>query len=60
MPIKQESILEAFAAVAIRLDADEMEVEYEEGHEQIYAFKGEAGLGIGRLPRGAPRGGHSW
>jgi hypothetical protein len=47
---ERESILEFFAGEAIRLGADELEVEYDDGKDQIYALKGGSGFGIGRIP----------
>ena len=50
MPEERESILEFFAAEAIRLGADELEVEYDEGKDHIYALKGGSGFSIASLP----------
>jgi hypothetical protein len=50
MSIEKDSILERFAVEAIRLGADEMEIEYEDGQEMIFAVKNGLGFGIGRLP----------
>lgn len=50
MPEEQESILEFFAAEAIRLGADELEVEYDEGEDHIYALKSGSGFTIASLP----------
>jgi hypothetical protein len=50
MPEEQESILEFFAAEAVRLGADELEVEYDEGKDHIYALKGGSGFTIASLP----------
>ena len=43
------SILEELAAKAIRLGAEELEVEYKDGFEEILAIAGDFGFGIGRL-----------
>ena len=50
----QESLLEWFAAEAVRLDADEIEFEYRDGHEEITAMKNGFGFGIGRIPSSTP------
>ena len=46
MTQKQTSVLEELAATAIRSGADELEVEYKDGYEVVYAMKGGAGTGI--------------
>ena len=43
------SILEKFAAQAIRLGARQLEVEYKDGYEEFSAMAGDFGFGIGRL-----------
>jgi hypothetical protein len=43
------SIVDHFAAKAIRLGADRLEVEYKDGREQIDACKQALGFGIGSL-----------
>jgi len=43
------SILEKFAAEAIRLGAEQLEVEYKDGYEELSAIAGDFGFGIGRL-----------
>jgi hypothetical protein len=50
MPDEPESLLEFFAAKAIRLGFDELEVEYDDGSDQICALKGGSGIGIGSIP----------
>ncbi len=50
MPEERESILEFFAAEAVRLGADELEVEYDEGEDHIFALKGGSGFSIASLP----------
>jgi hypothetical protein len=54
MSVERESILEHFASEAVRLGADEIEVEYKDGHEHIFATKNGVGFGIGRLLSSAP------
>jgi hypothetical protein len=43
------SILEKFAAEAVRLGAEQLEVEYKDGYEEVLAIAGDFGFGIGRL-----------
>jgi hypothetical protein len=50
MPEERASILESLAAEAIRLGFNELEVEYDDGRDQIYAQKDGFGLGIASLP----------
>jgi len=50
MPEERESILEFFAAEAIRLGADELEVEYDDGEDRIYALKSGSGFTIASIP----------
>jgi hypothetical protein len=47
--IQHVSILERFAAEAIRLGAELLEVEYKDGYEEVLAISGAFGVGIGRL-----------
>jgi hypothetical protein len=42
-------ILGEFAAEAIRLGAERLEVEYKDGYEEVLAIVGEFGFGVGRL-----------
>ncbi|MGZ8484032.1 MAG: hypothetical protein ACXW6R_08880, partial [Candidatus Binatia bacterium] len=42
---EQIGILEGLAAEAIRCGADMIEVEYDEGYEEVYIRKGNIGLG---------------
>lgn len=49
MTAQHVSILEKFAAEAIRLGADQLEVEYKDGYEELSAIAGDFGFGIGRL-----------
>lgn len=48
------SIVDHFAAKAIRLGADGLEVEYKDGREQIDACKQSLGFGIGSLDSSDP------
>jgi hypothetical protein len=43
------SILEECAAEAIRLGAEQLEVEYKDGYEELSAIAGDFGFGIGSL-----------
>jgi len=43
------SVLEKFVLEAIEAGADEVEVEYKDGYELIFALKNGVGFGIGRL-----------
>ena len=43
------SVVERLAREAIRLGADALEVEYKNGHEQVFAVKGGMGYGIASL-----------
>ena len=49
MTAQHVSILEKFAAKAIRLGAEQLEVEYKDGYEELSAIAGDFGFGIGRL-----------
>jgi hypothetical protein len=49
MTAQHVSILEKFAAEAIRLGAEQLEVEYKDGFEELSAIAGDFGFGIGRL-----------
>jgi len=49
MTAQHVSILEKFAAEAIRLGAEQLEVEYKDGYEELSAIAGDFGFGIGRL-----------
>ncbi len=49
MTAQHVSILERFAAEAIRLGAEQLEVEYKDGYEELSAIAGDFGFGIGRL-----------
>ncbi len=50
MVLKHTSIVEQLASEAIRLGADMLEVEYKNGHEEVFALKGGVGFGIARFP----------
>ena len=49
MTAQQVSVLETFTAGAIRLGAEQLEVEYKDGYEEFSAMAGDFGFGIGRL-----------
>ena len=49
MTERHVSILEEFAAEAIRLGGEQLEVEYKDGYEELSAIAGDYGFGIGRL-----------
>jgi hypothetical protein len=49
MTAQHVSILEKFAAEAIRLGAQQLEVDYKDGYEELSAVAGDFGFGIGRL-----------
>jgi len=49
MTAQHLSILEKFAAEAIRLVAEQLEVEDKDGYEEFSAIAGDFGFGIGRL-----------
>jgi len=54
MVAKHESIVERLATKAIGLGADLLEVEYQDGHEQVFAARGEMGAGIASFPSSSP------
>ena len=43
------------AREAVDLGADALEVEYQDGHDEVVAYKGAAGREIARFPSGAPQ-----
>jgi len=49
MNIQHVGTLERFAAKAIRLGAELLEVEYKDGYEEVFAATGALGSEIGRL-----------
>jgi hypothetical protein len=49
MTAQHVSILETFAAQAIRLGAEQLDVEYKEGYEEVTAIARDLGFGICRL-----------
>src|SRR5712691_3879827 len=49
MTAQHGSVLEKFVAEAIRLGAEQLEVEYKDGYEELSAIAGDFGFGIGRL-----------
>jgi hypothetical protein len=48
------SILDNLVAKAIDIGADALEVEYNDGCEEVYARKGNTGIGIAMLPSDGP------
>lgn len=54
MVAKHESIVERLATQAIGLGADHLEVEYKDGHEQVFATKGGVGTGIASFRSSSP------
>jgi len=55
MVSKETSILERFAAKVIRLGVEELEVEYKDGYEEVFAVKGALGVGIASLRSSSPQ-----
>jgi len=49
MPRDKKTILEQVAMKAIRLGADELEVDYKDGREVVFAMKSGIGVGIANL-----------
>lgn len=54
MPPKKGAILEPLVAKAIRLGADQLEVEYKDRCEEVFAMKSGFGLGIASLRSSSP------
>jgi len=52
---KQGGILIELLSEVVRLGADGLEVEYEDGHEEVMAFKGNTGVGIASISSGSPQ-----
>jgi hypothetical protein len=48
-PTEQKSIVQGLVAKAIRCGADMIEVEYDEGYEEVYIRKDNLALGIDRF-----------
>jgi hypothetical protein len=46
---KKDSPLTKIASKAIEVGASELEIEYKDGHEEIFAMKGVQGFGLARL-----------
>ena len=55
MVFKQKNIVEQIAAEAIRLGVEELEVEYKDGYEEVFAVKGAVGFGIASLRSSSPQ-----
>ena len=54
MASKKRASLEQLAEQAVRLGADELEVEYKAGCEEVFAMKSNYGLGIASLRSSSP------
>jgi hypothetical protein len=54
MARKKEAILEPLIAKVIGLGADQLEVDYKDGSEQVFAMKSGVGLGIASFPSSSP------
>jgi hypothetical protein len=54
MPAKYEAILDELIAEAVRLDASALEVEYDEGFEEVVVFRGVTGWGMRQLRSSSP------
>ena len=54
MPVEHDAILDELIAEAIRLDATALEVEYDEGFEEIVVFRGVTGWGMRQLRSSSP------
>jgi hypothetical protein len=50
----KHSIVERLASEAIRLGAKTLEIEYNDGHDEVFAATGEVGYGITRLRSTSP------
>jgi hypothetical protein len=50
---EERAVLVDLVTEAVRLGADGLEVEYDDGHEEVTAFKGNTGVGIARFPSGS-------
>ena len=50
MPEDDQKILDSLVAKAIELGAHVLEIEYKDGYEEVYALKGNTGVGIAMLP----------
>jgi hypothetical protein len=54
MAPQHESIIERLAVQAIRLGADNLEVDYKDGEERVFAAKGGTGHGIASFRSSSP------
>jgi len=50
----QDRVLRRLVAEAVRLRADTLTIEYEDGQEEVAAWRGAIGQGIARLPSSSP------
>lgn len=57
MPRDKKTILEQLAAQALRLGADELEVEHKDGREEVFVMKSGMGVGIANLLGSSPKAG---
>ena len=54
MASKKRTSLEQLAAEAVRLGADELDVEHKDGCEEVFAMKSNFGMGIASLRSSSP------
>lgn len=54
MPTEHEAILDELIGEAVRLDATALEVEYDDGFEEVVVFRGVTGWGIRQLRSNSP------
>ena len=54
MPLDPNGIVYRLVVEAINLGTDSLEIEYKDGHEEIFAVKGAVGQGIARLQSSSP------
>ena len=54
-PREQDDIIRELAAEAIRCGADMIEVEYDEGYEEVYVRKDNVGVSIDRFEASSPQ-----
>lgn len=51
---EQKDVLAELVSEVVRVGGDALEVEYDDGYEEVMAFKGHTGIGIARLPTSDP------
>ena len=49
LELSNDDILARLVAIAVEHDADGLEIEYDDGYEEVCAIKGSFGVGIARL-----------